>query len=295
MKDIKVVFMGTPEFSVPVLEGLIENYQVIGVVSQPDRKVGRKQEVVFSPVKQVAISHDIPVFQPEKIRVDYEDILDLKPDIIITDIRMPEIDGLEMIEIINEIAAATTGNIKTKFIILSGYEDFEYARRAMRSGVQEYIVKPVDDEELYAALLRTKRRILNQTNTPVPSVEILSAYELTDKNNPAARNTYKAIELIHSYYIGGITIENAAQALSLSAGYLSRIFKQETSYTFTDYLTRYRIQKATQLLQNDSIKIYDVADLVGYTDPRYFGQIFKKLTGYTPKEYRELIFQQTKN
>ena len=84
MKDIKVVFMGTPEFSVPVLEGLIENYQVIGVVSQPDRKVGRKQEVVFSPVKQVAISHDIPVFQPEKIRVDYEDILDLKPDIIIT-------------------------------------------------------------------------------------------------------------------------------------------------------------------------------------------------------------------
>ena len=60
---------------------------------------------------------------------------------------MPEIDGLEMIEIINEIAAATTGNIKTKFIILSGYEDFEYARRAMRSGVQEYIVKPVDDEE----------------------------------------------------------------------------------------------------------------------------------------------------
>lgn len=218
-----------------------------------------------------------------------------KPDIIITDIRMPEIDGLEMIEIINEIAAATTGNIKTKFIILSGYEDFEYARRAMRSGVQEYIVKPVDDEELYAALLRTKRRILNQTNTPAPSVEILSAYELTDKNNPAARNTYKAIELIHSYYIGGITIENAAQALSLSAGYLSRIFKQETSYTFTDYLTRYRIQKATQLLQNDSIKIYDVADLVGYTDPRYFGQIFKKLTGYTPKEYRELIFQQTKN
>ena len=84
MKDIKVVFMGTPEFSVPVLEVLIENYQVVGVVSQPDRKVGRKQEVVFSPVKQVAISHDIPVFQPEKIRVDYEDILDLKPDIIIT-------------------------------------------------------------------------------------------------------------------------------------------------------------------------------------------------------------------
>ena len=84
MEQVKVVFMGTPDFSVPVLEGLIENYQVIGVVTQPDRKVGRRQEVVFSPVKEVALKHNIPVFQPEKIRSDYTDILALEPDIIIT-------------------------------------------------------------------------------------------------------------------------------------------------------------------------------------------------------------------
>ena len=84
MEKIKVVFMGTPEFSVPVLEGLIENYQVVGVVSQPDRKVGRKQEIKFSPVKEVAIKYDIPVFQPEKIRSNYADILALEPDIIVT-------------------------------------------------------------------------------------------------------------------------------------------------------------------------------------------------------------------
>ena len=84
MEKIKVVFMGTPEFSVPVLEGLIENYQVIGVVSQPDRRVGRKQEIIYSPVKEVAIQHHIPVFQPEKIRKDYEQILALEPEIIIT-------------------------------------------------------------------------------------------------------------------------------------------------------------------------------------------------------------------
>ncbi len=82
--DIKVVFMGTPDFSVPVLEGLIENYHVVGVVSQPDRKVGRRQEVVYSPIKELALKHDILVFQPEKIRTDYEDILALEPDIIIT-------------------------------------------------------------------------------------------------------------------------------------------------------------------------------------------------------------------
>lgn len=84
MNDIRIVFMGTPDFSVPVLEGLIEHYQVVGVVSQPDRRVGRKQEVVFTPVKEVAVKHHIPVFQPEKIRKDYDDILALHPDIIIT-------------------------------------------------------------------------------------------------------------------------------------------------------------------------------------------------------------------
>ena len=81
---IRVVFMGTPDFSVPVLKGLIENYQVVGVVSQPDRKVGRHQEVEFTPIKKVAVDNNILVIQPEKIRKDYMSVLELKPDIIVT-------------------------------------------------------------------------------------------------------------------------------------------------------------------------------------------------------------------
>ena len=81
---IRVVFMGTPDFSVPVLKGLIENYQVVGVVSQPDRKVGRHQEVEFTPIKKVAVDNSILVLQPEKIRKDYMSVLELKPDIIVT-------------------------------------------------------------------------------------------------------------------------------------------------------------------------------------------------------------------
>ena len=84
MDKIKVVFMGTPDFAVPILEGLIENYDVVGVVSQPDRKVGRKQEIVSTPTKQVALNHNIKVFQPINIRNDYSDILGLNPDIIVT-------------------------------------------------------------------------------------------------------------------------------------------------------------------------------------------------------------------
>ena len=81
---MKIVFMGTPEFSVPVLEGLIENYNVVGVVTQPDKEVGRGREIVFSSVKKVALEHDIKVLQPVKIRNDYSEVLELKPDLIVT-------------------------------------------------------------------------------------------------------------------------------------------------------------------------------------------------------------------
>ena len=84
MKNAKVVFMGTPDFAVPILEGLIENYDVIGVVSQPDKRVGRKQELVNTPIKEVALKNNIPVFQPIKIREEYQEIIDLGADIIVT-------------------------------------------------------------------------------------------------------------------------------------------------------------------------------------------------------------------
>lgn len=84
MKDKKVVFMGTPEFTVPVLEEVIKNMDVLLVVTQPDKKSGRDMTLKYSPVKECALKNNIKVFQPVKIREDYEEILSLKPDIIIT-------------------------------------------------------------------------------------------------------------------------------------------------------------------------------------------------------------------
>lgn len=81
---MKIVFMGTPDFAVNVLQGLIDNYDVVGVVSQPDKKIGRHQVLTNTPVKELALKYDIPVFQPVKIREDYEDILNLNPDLIVT-------------------------------------------------------------------------------------------------------------------------------------------------------------------------------------------------------------------
>ena len=84
MKDLRVVFMGTPDFAVPVLEKLILNTKVVLVVSQPDKCVGRKRELVPTPIKKKALEYNIPVFQPEKVKLDYEEIILARPDIIIT-------------------------------------------------------------------------------------------------------------------------------------------------------------------------------------------------------------------
>lgn len=84
MSKLKVLFMGTPEFSVNVLKGLIDNYDVVGVVTQPDKEVGRKREIKFSPVKVVALENDIRVYQPIKIKTDYDELLKIKPDLIVT-------------------------------------------------------------------------------------------------------------------------------------------------------------------------------------------------------------------
>lgn len=83
-KQVKIIFMGTPEFSVPILEGLIENYNVIAVVTQPDKPVGRGGKITMSPIKTIALKNNIKVLQPTKIREDYQDIINLNPDIIIT-------------------------------------------------------------------------------------------------------------------------------------------------------------------------------------------------------------------
>lgn len=84
MKDLRVVFMGTPEFAVPVLKRLIEETNVVLVVTQPDKEVGRKRVLTPSPVKRCAIENNIPVLTPVKLRQEYESVLNYKPDIIIT-------------------------------------------------------------------------------------------------------------------------------------------------------------------------------------------------------------------
>lgn len=96
MEKLRIVFMGTPSFSVPILEALIEKYDVIGVVTQPDKEVGRKRILTPSPVKECALKHNLPLFQPKRIRKEYLDIVALNPDLIVT-AAYGQIVGMELL------------------------------------------------------------------------------------------------------------------------------------------------------------------------------------------------------
>ena len=96
MEKLRIVFMGTPNFSVPILEALIEKYEVIGVVTQPDKEVGRKRILTPSPVKECALKHNLKIFQPKRIRKEYQEIMELNPDLIVT-AAYGQIVGMELL------------------------------------------------------------------------------------------------------------------------------------------------------------------------------------------------------
>lgn len=267
---------------------------MIRVLVVEDEPIVRRDLVLTTPWEELGC---VCLGGAEDGKQALEMIKEQRPDIVITDIRMPGINGLDLIEIVAEMCAVAENGYLCEFIILSGYSDFEYARQAMRSGVQEYLVKPIDDEELSQAVTRARQRIEEHkhedslkkklSGSGESMLMLFREYKLGEQKNANTRYVEKAIEMITSSYIGGITIEDAADKMSISSSYLSRIFKQETGYTFVDYLTYYRIKRATEILRSTNTKIYEVADLVGYTDARYFSQIFRKLTGVTPKEFRD--------
>ena len=210
------------------------------------------------------------------------------PDIVITDIRMPGMDGLAFAEELSKRAAAAD-RPPPEVIILSGYSEFEYARTAMRFGISEYLLKPVDDEAMKAALTRAKSRIAARSARALVEKSLFIEYE--PKSDADQRPGYvdAAVRLMKDRYIQGVSIDEAAEALGISSSYLSRLFKQETGYTFVDYLMHIRVKRAAELLRDPTVRVYEVADLVGYADARYFGQIFKKITGMTPREFKDGI------
>lgn len=192
-------------------------------------------------------------------------IRDLEPDIVITDIRMPKIDGLEMIEKIKEMG------IDCVFVILSGYADFEYARTGIRLGVKEYLLKP-------ATISDVKELLKKLTCREEEQAEDARMQEYSS----AVKEMVSVIEENYGMRLG---LDSFADKFRLTPEYLSNLFAKETGMTFSNYLKKIRMEKAKELILNTDMKIYEVACSVGYPDQKYFSKVFKEYTGVSAKQY----------
>ena len=199
----------------------------------------------------------------EKIKQDI-------PDIVLTDIMMPGMDGFEFIEWIK------TNSYNCEIIILTAYGTFEYARKALDFGVTGYLLKPINEAELKELI---NKAIYNISHNSKQTDHVSSVnYSLPVR---------LACEYIEKNFQENINLNKISNYVSLSKNYFCNIFKKETGITIWDYLIRIRMEEAKKMLLETEQKTYDISEKTGYDDPSYFGRLFKKYTGFTPTEYRE--------
>ena len=186
---------------------------------------------------------------------------------VITDIRMPVMDGLAMME-----KAIATG-ITTRFIVISAYRDFEYARTAIRCGVKDYIVKPINRFELADCV----KRLLGSEEAGVE-----------EKQEPAedGGSIGRAIQYIENNFYRNISLEEVSQSVHMNTAYFSTMFKKQTGRKYIDYLTDLRMEKARNLLENTDLKIGNIAMMVGYSSTKHFTRVYKEKYGVTPGSSR---------
>ena len=224
-----------------------------------------------------------------------------KNDIVIMDISMPEMNGVMAAKYIRKM------DDECSIIFLSAYDDFEYARNAIKVRALDYLLKPCDMNDLLAVMDTAlqkldKENVFNGNSisgkeqnkeTEICGSNANNVRENRPKRTDNVRNsdeqtTIKYLkEYVENNYIYDISMQEAAEEMGYSDAYFSKLFKQYFNQNFTAYLTEYRIKKAKELLSNTNHSIKDISRMVGYTDSNYFAKIFKRLVGEIPSKYRE--------
>ena len=201
------------------------------------------------------------------------DMAEKQPNVLITDIKMPEYSGLDLIEKIRE------KDKNLYIIILSGYGSFKYAQRAIRSGVYRYLTKPTNPRELISVLREIELKIEGGNRTVSKSEE----NESVEVGNFLIR---KALDYIELHYAEKIGLKTLSDALYISPNYFSDLFRRHMKVKFSDFLIEYRLKKACILLKKPEYKVSEISEMVGFRDSTYFSTVFKKTYNLTPLEYK---------
>ncbi len=198
----------------------------------------------------------------------------LCPELVITDIRMPQFDGIQLAEYIHK------NHPNIKVIILSGYNDFSYAQSAIRFQVTDYLLKPVKIEALSESL----QKVLISLQSESEHLDTLCA--------DTSKLDQKSIcELLEKYllenYQTDISFSELGERFGFTQEYLGKIFKKYSGETLSKYLTRLRMNEAKRLLlASPELEIQKIGEMVGYKDGFYFSRAFKSYTGLQPSEFR---------
>ena len=190
-----------------------------------------------------------------------------QPDLVITDIRMPGVDGLEALHTLRAL------HKDLPVIILSGHADFAYAQEALNSGARAYLLKPLDRIELAA-----------QLSSFFPPVEAQQADALAEPNQILR----EVKGLISEHLKEDLSLTALADRVSLNSQYLSRLFKERTGENLSRYILRQRAEKARQLLETTHLKVYEVAQLSGFGNVNRLNEACKEIFGKTPGQFRKL-------
>ena len=193
-----------------------------------------------------------------------------RPDIVISDICMPEQSGIELVRHIFDSGSNTVS------IVLSGYSDFEYVHDAFIYGAMDYILKPIEAQRLIETL--HKAAILLEKLSGGMQEESIS-------------DSSKLYRSICNYVKQNLRADNSSLRIcaefGISQSQLGRLFKRKSTVSFNEFVTQARIDRAKELLdRGEDVFVGEVADLVGFNDPYYFSKVFKKQTGMTPRDYR---------
>lgn len=195
-------------------------------------------------------------------------------DFLISDIRMPELDGLQLSSKVAKLWP------QIKIILLTGYADFDYVQQALKLGVFDYILKPCSSQEILNTLERASNNSLGELE--------LSLNINVDTDNPWISTSLKYIV---EHYNKDLSVEQIANHVYLSPSYFSTLFKESTGYTVNQCIHLVRIEKGKQLLASLEYKGYEIANIVGYKTFRHFNEVFKKFVGTTPSDYRKHLFK----
>lgn len=194
------------------------------------------------------------------------------PDIIITDMKMPVMDGTALLQYME------TKHIPGKIIVISGFSDFSYMRTAIKSGVVDYILKPIDPQDLNNAVSAAIEQ-LEQDNSHKKE----SFVKTTSATNSII---YNIKEYIEKHYMEDISLSDLSDTFYLSKEHLSRLFKKEIGQNLFSYIMDLKLQEAKRLLVETDRTLDDIAFSLGFSNGNYFSKVFKKNVGISPSSYR---------